>query len=185
MKKLVSVTLFLLMFSMLNCYSQAHIHHQPDRRGISNTRPGLLNITEINGGAGLFSTDTDYSKGFVGLTDIVGIGFLKNFSAGIGAGISIYNGGKLLPVMADLRYFINLKKLKIYVSGDGGILLNLTDKEEGRRYFVNPALGLQFPVSKRTALNFGGGLFTQFRKGNARDSFVNAKAGLTYFFTFK
>ena len=184
MKKLIYLSLMGLMITSSMGYSQ--VKNNPDISPASgNSKPGLINITELSGGIGLYSEDRDYAKRNAGLSSVLGIGLIKNFSGGIGVGVSFYDGGKFkfFPLFADFRYFFSLGKARFFASGDGGILLNSAETEAGTLYFVSPGLGWALPVSKNLSVNLGTALFTQF--GNeeyGHDSFVNIKLGVTYFF---
>jgi hypothetical protein len=151
----------------------------------NNSKPGLINITELSGGIGLYSEDRDYAKRNAGLTSVLGIGLIKNLTGGIGVGVSFYDGGKftLFPLFADFRYFFNIGKAGFFASGDGGILLNSGKTEAGTIYFVSPGLGWALPVSKNLSLNLGTALFTQYGgEDYGTDSFLNIKLGVIYSF---
>ncbi len=169
------------MCASLMAYSQGKSY--PVRRAENlNSKPGLINITEVNLGIGLFVTNQDYAKRFYNVSDILGTGIAKNFTGGIGIGVSFYNGGTLIPLFADLRYFINLAKTKVFAFGDGGILLNSAKTKGGTKFLVNPGVGVALPVSNSLSFNLGAGLFVQHYKDNAHDSFASIKAGMTYSF---
>ena len=151
--------------------------------GVQSSRPGLMNITELNTGIGLYAIDRDYAKRVVNLTSILGIGLTKNLTGGIGVGVSLYNGGTLVPLFADFRYFFNLGKTRFFAFGECGILLNSAKTEGGTKYLVSPGAGLVLPVSKSLSINLGLALFTQFRQEDfGHDSFANIKMGVTYSF---
>ncbi len=152
---------------------------------VLNSRPGLMNITEINVGFGLGDTSTDYSKRFLGLTSILGIGITRYFHGGIGTGISFYNGGLLVPLYLDLRYIFNFGKISAYAFGDGGLLLNFAESDGKTKIFINPGAGLTYPIYDNLTANLGAGLFLQSVKDQSRDSFINFKLGITYFFKNK
>ena len=187
MKKLIYLSLMGLVIASSTGYSQ--VKNNPDISPASgNSKPGLINITELSGGIGLYSEDRDYAKRNAGLTSVLGIGLLKNLTGGIGVGVSFYDGGKfkLFPLFADFRYFFNLGKARFFATGDGGILLNSAKTEAGTIYFVSPGLGWALPVSKNLSVNLGGALFTQFgNEDYGHDSFVNIKLGMTYYFKKK
>lgn len=151
----------------------------------NNSKPGLISVTELSGGIGLYSEDRDYAKRTAGLTTALGIGIIKNLTGGLGVGVSFYDGGKikLFPLFADFRYFFNLGKARFFVSGDGGILLNSSKTEAGTFYFASPGLGWAIPVSKNMSVNLGTALFTQYGgEDYGTDSFLNLKLGMTYSF---
>ncbi len=150
-----------------------------------NSKPGLINITELSAGIGLYSEDREYAKRDAGLTSILGIGLTKNIIGGIGIGVSLYDGGSIVlyPLFADFRYFFNIGKARFFASGDGGVLLNSAKTEAGTFYFVSPGLAWAIPVSNNLSINVGTALFTQYGgKDYGTDSFVNIKLGMTYFF---
>jgi hypothetical protein len=184
MKKLIILSLMGLMIASSTGYGQAK--KNPELSPASgNAKPGLVNITDLNAGIGLYSEDRDYAKRNAGLTTVLGIGIIKNLTGGIGVGVSFYDGGKfkLFPLFADFRYFFNLGKARFFASGDGGILLNSSKTEAGTIYFASPGLGWVLPVSKNLSVNLGTALFTQFgNEDYGHDSFVNIKLGMTYYF---
>lgn len=166
-------------------YSQVKNNSTRSNRS-GNSRPGLMNITEINAGIGLYLVNEDYAKRVVNLTSILGVGLTKNLTGGIGVGVSLYNGGTVVPLFADFRYFFNLGKTRFFVLGEGGIFLNSNKTEDTPKYLVSPGIGVMLPVSKNLSINLGAALFTQFRqKDIGHDSFVNIKLGMTYLFKSK
>lgn len=182
MKKLIIVLLLVFMVASSLSYSQTK--NTSSRSVISdNSRPGLMNITEFNAGIGLYAINRDYAKRVFNLTSILGIGLTKNLTGGIGVGVSLYNGGTLVPLFADFRYYFNLGKTKYFVFGEGGVLLNSDKIEGGRKYLVSPGAGLVLPVSKSVSVNLGAALFTQFsQEGFGHDSFANIKLGMSFLF---
>ena len=180
MKKF-SLVLITIVFAAKLITGQTNGHNERFA-GIQNSRPGLMNITELNAGFGLGDTDADYAKRFIGLTSILGYGITRNLSAGIGAGLSFYNGGTLVPLFIDLRYIISLGKISAYAFGDGGLLFNTSNSDDEIRYLLNPGLGLKYPIGDNLSANLGAGLFMQATRDKAHDSFVNFKLGVTYSF---
>jgi len=181
MKSFVLLILSVLILSTFNALAQ----HGRKPLFPLNSRPGLINITELSGGFGLKRVDRDYAKNLFSITTIGGIGIAKNMTAGIGIGFSFYNGGNLQPLFADLRYFFSIGVTKLHASIDGGILLNSGKTAMGRRYILSPGAGILLPVSNNLALNFGASLFTQLTKEMDHDSFLNIKAGISCFFKKK
>jgi len=173
-----------LMITSSTGYSQ--VENNPGMSPASgNSKPGLVSITELSAGIGLYSEERDYAKRNAGLSTVLGIGLIKNLTGGIGVGVSFYDGGKykLFPLFADFRYFFSLGKARFFASGDGGILLNSAKTEAGTIYFVSPGLGWALPVSKNLSVNLGTALFTQYGgEEYGTDSFVNIKLGMTYYF---
>jgi len=184
MGKFILISLLLFMVAASSGYSQTK--NNSNRSPASeNSKPGLINITELSGGIGLYSEGREYAKRDASLTTILGIGLTKNITGGIGVGVSLYDGGSvvLFPLFADFRYFFNIGKARFFASGDGGVLLNSAKTEAGTFYFVSPGLGWALPVSKNLSVNLSAALFTQYGgKDYGTDSFVNIKLGMTYFF---
>lgn len=182
MKKLTTVLLLLCFFS--NIINGLHSLPVDSPDGDKKVSPGLFNITEINAGFGLGDTDVDYSKSFYGLSSVLGYGISKNVYVGIGAGLSFYDGGMLVPLFLDLRGIISFGKISGYAFGDGGILFNFSESDYEDRILLNPGIGIMFPLSNKLSGNIGTGLLVQTTKDRERhDSFVNLKVGITY--TFK
>jgi hypothetical protein len=182
MKKLIFVSLLVFMVASSLSYGQAK-YNSTKSIASGKTKPGLMNITELNAGIGLYELNRDYAKRVANLTSILGIGLTRNLTGGIGVGVSLYNGGTLVPLFADFRYFFNLGKTRFFAFGDGGILLNSAKTEGGTKYLVSPGVGLVLPVSKNLSINLGAYLFTQFGyKDYGHDSFANIKLGMTYLF---
>jgi hypothetical protein len=150
-----------------------------------NSSPGLMNITEIIAGLGLGDTDHDLAKQFVGLTSVLGYGITRNLNAGIGAGLSFYNGGTLVPLFLDIRYIINLGKVSVYAFGDGGLLFNFSESDDGNKFLLNPGLGIKYSLGNKTSANLGAGILMQTTKDKERDSFINLKLGITYIINYK
>ena len=145
-----------------------------------NTYPGFVTINELHFGIGLGITSVPYSKSFFGFTTVNGYQIHKNFVAGIGTGLSFYNGGLLVPLFLDFRYRFNIAPLTPYVFADGGFLLKFSDFK-GTKLFVNPGIGVRYSFSPKFAVNLGSGLLIQ-KGGVAGDSFIDFKAGITYKF---
>lgn len=187
MKKLILISIVAFTVACSLGYSQTKKNYN-SQIASGNLKPGLINITELSGGIGLYSEDREYAKRNAGLTTVLGVGLIKNLTGGIGVGVSFYDGGKfkLFPLFADFRYFFNLGKARFYASGDGGVLLNSSNTEAGTIYFVSPGLGWEWPVSKNLSVNLGTALFTQFgEKDYGTDSFLNIKLGVTCYFKKK
>ena len=182
MKKLIVILLLVFMVASSLSYSQAK--HTSPRSVISeNSRPGLMNITELNAGIGLYTINRDYAKRVFNLTSVLGIGLTKNLTGGIGVGVSLYNGGTLVPLFADFRYFFNVGKTRFFVLGEGGIFLHSNKTEDMPKYLVSPGVGLVLPVSRSVSVNLGAALFTQFsQEGFGHDSFANIKLGMSFIF---
>jgi hypothetical protein len=142
MKKLTFISLLVFMAASSLSYSQTK-NNSTRSNASGNSKPGLMNITELNAGIGLYALNRDYAKRTANLTSILGIGLTRNLTGGIGAGVSLYNGGTLVPLFADFRYFFNLGKTRFFVLGEGGIFLNSNKTEDVPKYMVSPGAGVK------------------------------------------
>lgn len=111
MKKLASVLFLAFIAATTLSYGQ--------KRGFATRsnvtggfKPRLINITELNGGIGYYVLDRDYTKRFINLTSIFGAGLAKNFTGGIGAGVSLYDDGALFPLLQTFGIISYLDKRK-------------------------------------------------------------------------
>ena len=141
---------------------------------LSGTR-GYITINELTTGVGLGVVSVPYSKSFFGFTTIHSYQINESFVVGGGTGVSFYNGGTFIPVFADVRYRFLINTLTPYLFGDGGLLVNTAG---GTKLFMNGGAGVRYTINKKFGLNFGTGIWTQY--GNARDSFINFKLGVTF-----
>lgn len=183
--KNLAIILFTLFFAAtLSGYGQTR-NDSTKFQSFKNSRPGLINITDINVGIGLYKINVDYSKQKLSFTSVFGIGIARNFTGGIGSGFTIYNGGALVPLFADFRYFTNIRKTRIFVFADGGVFLNSANKPSGTMIFANPGAGMVLPLTDNLSVSFGAGLFTQFRHDYEHDSFIIIKNGMIYSFRKK
>lgn len=142
-------------------------------------KPGYITINDLAGGIGLSQKTTSYSDFYYGLTTIHGYQISKEFILAAGMGFNVYGDGILVPVFLDFRYMFYVSRLTLYVSGDGGFLLKPSDLINTKQ-FINPALGGSYSFSRKIALNFSAGIFSQFE--DTRDSFLNFKTGIIYKF---
>jgi len=183
MKRLIFISLLFFVVTSPLSYSQTRNNTNRSDASV-NSKPGLMSITELNAGLGIYLVNEDYAKRVANLTSILGIGLSKNLTGGIGVGVSLYNGGTLVPLFADFRYFFNLGKTRFFVLGEGGIFINSNKTEDLPKYLASPGFGLVLPVSKNLSVNLAACLFSQFRRKDfSHDSFINGKLGITY--TFK
>lgn len=165
---------------MLVSVGFAQDKNSTDNPGLNlNPEPGYIMINEFTAGFGLGETDVPYAKGFFGFTTIHGYQVNKAFVVAGGTGVNIYNEGTLVPLFLDLRYRLIVSQWSFYIFGDGGLMLDFSDKKD-LRLFINPGVGGSYTLSRKVAINLGGGLLSQF--GDVRDSFINLKTGVVYKF---
>lgn len=150
---------------------------------------GYYNLTEIQYGFGLAGTEPPFSHHFAGITTVNGWRFGNGLALGVGVGYYSYNDGYGLPLYGDIRYFMGSQRVKFFVAGSGGFLMNFEDFKDFSRVFVNPAAGLIVPLAKNMQLSFSAGLLTQYNRsyfemtdpwGRYRDSFITMKLGLIF-----
>lgn len=148
---------------------------------------GYYNLTELQYGFGVKLIDKPYSHHYEGITTVNGWRFGNGLALGVGVGYYGYNGGYGLPIYGDIRYFMGNQRVKFFIMGSGGFLMNFKDFQNESKLFANPGAGIIVPLSKNTSLSFSAGFFTQFDgtyitgEGDGyRDSFVNMKLGLIF-----
>ncbi len=162
-------------------------------RAYSDITGGLYNITEGTYGFGLKVKSTPFSHHFAGVTTAFGWRFGSGLALGGGTGFLAYDqglddhdGGWMLPLFADVRFYFGRQKNKFFVMTDGGFLINFANFKDETRYFLNPGLGITIPMARSTQLSFAAGFYTQYdynffgRKVGIRDSFVNLRLGLLF-----
>lgn len=158
-----------------------------------------LCITDLTGGYGLGAApvkNAEFSKYYFGFTCINGFRVLFNnkyqddygFSlgnsvfAGIGTGVSIYNGGVLVPLFVDLRYWIAARGISPYIYYDAGLLINPTDFNAGTRMFCEGGAGASYTLTSNVALNAALGLIIQMGNAKPRDAFGKMNLGASFRF---
>lgn len=166
---------------------RSHTLYSSTAQPMSMFTGGWYNVTEINYGWGLGVISEPFSQHLAGLTTVNGWRFGNGLAAGVGVGYLAYNDGYTVPLYADVRYFMGQQRVKFFVMGAGGFLMNFKNFKDYSRVFANPGAGLTVPLARTTQLSFAVGLFTQFDRdifGNTtagfRDSFVNMKLGLLF-----
>jgi hypothetical protein len=166
---------------------RSHTLYSTAARPLDMITGGYFNLTEGHYGFGLYIRDVPFSHHFWGVTTVNGMRFGNGLAIGAGIGYLGYNGGWLMPLYADGRYYMGKQKNKFFVMLSGGFLFNFGDFSEESNLFANPGAGMTIPVAKNTHLSFAVGLFSQFDKNiftkegaGYRDSFINMKLGLLF-----
>lgn len=166
---------------------RSHTLYSTTAKPLSMFSGGWYNVTEINYGFGLKEIDVPFSERFAGITTVNGWRFGNGLAVGVGVGYFQYNDGYTVPLYADARYFLGQQRVKFFVMGAGGFLINFKDFKDYSRVFVNPGVGLTVPLARTTHLSFGVGLFSQFDRdifhntgAGYRDSYINMKLGLLF-----
>ena len=147
---------------------------------MSGNSKGLISILEYNGGMGVQNSGLPFSGSFNGITALIGYQVNKSFIIAGGTGISIYNGGSLIPVFGDLRYTFHISRIAPYLFTDGGLLMDFSNFDN-TKIFMNPGIGVRYSLSRKFALNLSTGLFLQ-AGGSAQQAFLNLKTGVSYKF---
>jgi len=163
-------------------------------RSYSSVSGGMYNVTEAHYGFGLVWKNTPFSHHYSGITSVFGWRFGNGLALGAGTGWLPYDfgmdsreGGWMLPVIGDARYYMGSQKNKFFVMLDGGFLFNFENFSEQARYFMNPGLGLTIPLTSGTQLSFAAGLYTQYdydffnrMDEGIRDTFINMRLGIVF-----
>lgn len=139
---------------------------------------GFIHIAEVGGALGLGRTDDLYAERIISLDYILGYQATRNFMTGLGTGVNFYNGGTMIPLYADIRYFFNARKNAPFVTADGGVLLSL-DRFDNSGIFINPQFGVRRELNSSLYLHLTGGFLSQFAPEN-RHSYINIKAGVSF-----
>jgi len=108
----------------------------------------------------------DYGMDRLKLNIINGYQINPYFSLGFGTGLRYYFDAEaaLIPVFADFRTnFIN-NKVSPYLSLGVGYTFDATNDFEGVGFLLNPAVGVSFKVSDKSAINVGLGYEMQKMK---------------------
>jgi len=167
----------------------------------STNYASLVNITSIGYGYGLSLSGSNtsplpYSDKFINFVNITGFKFslsrryvdrygltLTNcLYAGLGTGYSGYNGGFMVPLFLDIRYWLNNNILVPYFYGDGGLMLHISDINHGTRMFMNVGMGASYELSDKIIFKAEGGPFLQMGDSKPRDAFFTANLGIIFRF---
>jgi hypothetical protein len=167
---------------------RSHRLYSTAARESSGITGGYYNLTELQYGFGLAEIEPPYSNHYLGITTVNGWMFGNGLALGVGVGYQQYNGGYGVPLYGDIRWFLGQQRVKFFVAGSGGMLMNFDDFSEYSALFVNPAAGIIVPLSKSTHLSFSVGLIAQYTNhyfddpqvAGYRDSFINMKLGLLF-----
>ena len=178
-RKIVAICVLILFLSNLADAQR--------RRPITlNTGSGYITINELTGGYGLAGTSSDFADYFYGFTTthgyqwtMRGLGVNQSMSGAMGAGLLIYESGKLFPLFGDLRFTINRTRVSPYFMARGGILISTEDFDKLTQLFINAGAGINIKLAGNTALNIGPGLLVQ-AGGGARESFLTVNAGIWF-----
>ena len=113
--------------------------------------------------------------------------FGSGLALGAGIGYNQYNNGYTIPIYGDIRYFMGKQRVKFFMVGDGGFMMNFKNFKDYSRVFVNPGAGLIVPLSRDMRLSFSAGLLTMWDRDVIKkdglgycDSYINMKLGLLF-----
>ncbi len=148
---------------------------------------GLYNITELQYGFGLAEVGVPFSHHYGGISNVTGYLFGNGLALGAGIGYNQYNDGYIIPLYGDIRYFMGKQRVKFFLVGDGGFMMNFANFKDYSRVFVNPGAGLIVPLNRNLRLSFSAGLLTMWDRdlltqtgAGYRDSYINMKLGLLF-----
>ena len=187
MKKIL---IFFIAIMVMNCITAQKLVTLGKPYLVLDSRPGYVIINEISAGMGLSVTSVPYSNVVFDVATIHGYQINKNFITALGTGFSVYNGGGLLPLFADIRYRFNVHfriknifrgsciTITPYLFTDGGALFPVYGIDTETKLFISSGFGLNYTVNRKMTANLGAGLFSQF--GDLRDSFIKIKLGMGF-----
>ena len=166
---------------------RSHMLFSTSAKAYSAVTGGLYNITELQYGFGLAEVGVPFSEHYAGISNVTGYMFGSGLALGGGIGYNQYNDGYIVPLYADIRYFMGQQRVKFFLVGDGGFMMNFENFQDYSRVFVNPGAGLIVPLNKNLRLSFSAGLLTMWDRdllndsgAGYRDSFVNMKLGILF-----
>jgi len=166
---------------------RSHMLFSTSARPYSAVTGGLYNITELQYGFGLAEVDVPFSHHYVGISNVTGYMFGNGLALGAGIGYNQYNDGYIIPIYGDIRYFMGKQRVKFFLVGDGGFMMNFANFKDYSRVFVNPGAGLIVPLTRDLRLSFSAGLLTMWDRdlltqtgAGYRDSYINMKLGLLF-----
>jgi hypothetical protein len=179
-------TLTLLVFRG-NVRAQRSSYNSWDRL-LFKTNPQLkkriYNLTEINLGYGARFLDQPYEIRRAGISTLLGFRYNRAVSIGLGVGLEVYNGGSLAPLYLEGQIYMNRLSqgsIKPFLTGASGFLFNVSGIKTDINLFANPGFGLLIPMTYRSSLSVGIGLYTQWNPGIERYSFITTKIGLLFY----
>jgi hypothetical protein len=146
---------------------------------LKNMETGFVHYAEVGGAFGLGVVDDEYATRIISLDYVFGYHINRNFMTGLGTGVNFYNGGTMIPLYADVRYYFNANKNAPFVVADGGVLFSL-EKFNQSGIFINPMFGVRRELKKDLFMHLEAGLHTQFAPAGQRHSFINLKAGISF-----
>jgi len=94
---------------------------------------------------------------FEGINSVNDYKFNSTVAAGVNIGIMRDAAGYFdyyfVPILADVRVFIPISKIKLFVAADGGYIASLSDAQPGRTT-ISPSIGITIPVSNKIGIAF-------------------------------
>lgn len=138
-----------------------------------------ITINEFTAGIGLSKINVPYSHYLAGFSVLRGVQINGFSTMALGAGISFYNKGYLLPLFVDFRYnYYSHKRYSAYFFDDSGLLISISPDFKYSKLFINPGVGIEYYLNRYFSANIGLGLPIQ--QGPTRDSFINLKLGIIH-----
>lgn len=123
----------------------------------------------------------EYKIDYLKFNAIAGYKINPYFSIGIGSGLryAMDINDALIPFFIDFRANLTEKKIPVYLAFDAGYALDITSdfKSEGFYLLLNPAAGVVFEISEKSAIHLGLGYdFQKFKIGSSE---YNVEPGTT------
>ena len=100
---------------------RSHTLYSTSARPYSAVSGGLYNITEVQYGFGLAEVDVPFSEHYAGISNVTGYMFGSGLALGGGIGYNQYNDGYIVPLYADIRYFMGKQRVKFFYRWRRGI----------------------------------------------------------------
>lgn len=174
------ILFIVLAWNLITLSAQDNLVYPNRPMAMLKKNQGLISMLEYQGGLGTGNEDLPYSKSFNGFTALIGYHVNRSFTIAAGTGVSVYNGGSLIPLFGDLRYTFYISRLAPFLFADAGLLMNFSNFDR-TKIFMNGGIGARYSISRKFALNISAGLLLQAGEAN-QQAFTGLKSGVTYKF---
>lgn len=141
-------------------------------------RSGLLNCPELSYGAGLGVRSVPLSKYYINISNYTAYEFNRNIMAGVCYGMQFHNGGTFIPLGIDARISRPGDDIAVVFSMSSGLALSPVNPINKSKIYINPSMGIRYPISNSEALFFSVGLRINGRGDKDRSSYISLKTGV-------
>lgn len=142
------------------------------------SRTGLLNCPEISYGVGLGVRSVPLSKYYINISNYTAYEFNRNIIAGVNYGLQFHNGGTFIPLGIDGRISRPVDDFAVVFAMSSGIALSTVNLINKSKIYINPSMGIRYPISDSEALFLSVGLRINGRGDKDRSSFISLKSGI-------